>query len=105
MVDPQHAEIVALVRGIRTALDDLAIRGLRAAGPDDLTQLEAYRDQLRGMGAGHLAEHLDTLLDETREDQRAAARSLVRAQAGLRVFQRLLTLRSVASRLTTPVEG
>ncbi len=98
-MDPAHAEVVALVQGISKQLDELAIRGLRAAAPDDTTQLEAFRDQLQGMGAVHLAESLDTLLTETREGRRAAARTLVRSQAGLRVFERLLTLRSVSMRL------
>lgn len=98
-------DYVSVVERLTQMLDTLVMRGLRACGREELAQLESYRDELRGIGAEHLASSLDELLRETREGERAAARTLLRAQASLRVFERLLTQRAVAAQLSAVLEA
>src|SRR5207237_171933 len=83
----------------QAALDDLVVRGLRAAGAQDLARLTALRDEFRSAGAEHLAGRLSTLDDAIRADDRAAAPALLRAMTALRLLDRMLTLEVVASAL------
>ena len=90
----------ALVR-IGAAMDALAVRGLRAAGPDDTAQLESFRDELSGMGASHLASLLNVLLERVREGRRDAPRAFLHAHTALRMLERLYTLRRVDAVLSS----
>jgi hypothetical protein len=80
-------------------LDDLVVRGVRAAGPRDLARLTASRDEFRAAGAEHLAGRLTTLVDHVRADDRAAAPALLRAMTALRLFDRMITLEVAAGAL------
>ncbi len=71
------SEVVQTVERLRGALDLLVIRGLRAAGADQVALLESHASELRGMGAEHLAVSLDRLVEETRDGNREAARALL----------------------------
>jgi|GEM_PF-1016708 len=84
---------------LHTALDDLAMRGLRAAGPQDLARLTALRDEFRAAGAGHVAERLTTTIDAVRADDRSSAATLLRAMVTSRLFDRMLTLEVAAGLL------
>ena len=57
------AELRDALDRLHAALEDLAVRGLRAAGAADLTRLTALRDEFRTAGAGHLADRLTALVD------------------------------------------
>jgi hypothetical protein len=92
-LDP--AEIVQTVERLEGELVDLAIRGLRAVGPQHLASLEALRQEFERIGADHLAGRIATLVGAIRADDRNAAVALLRAQASLRVFERVLTLQAV----------
>ena len=74
------------------ALDDLAVRGVRAAGASDLARLTALRDEFRTAGAEHLAGCLAKMLDAIRAGDRSAAADLLRASTALRLFDRVFTL-------------
>jgi hypothetical protein len=92
-------EIVLTLERLRGEMEDLTVRGLRSAGPGHLTPLTALRDDLERTGAGYLAAQLGAVIDAIRADDRAAAAALLRAQASLRVFERVLTLEVVGDRL------
>ena len=94
------AELRDALDRLHAALDDLAIRGLRAAGPQDLAKLAALRDEYHGAGAGHIAGRLDETLEAVRADDRGAAAALLRAMTAARLFDRMLTLEVAASLLS-----
>jgi hypothetical protein len=95
------AELRDALDRLHAALDDLAVRGLRAAGPRDLAKLIALRDEFAAAGAGHLAERLSTTIDAVRSDDRGAALALLRAMTATRLFDRMLTLEVAASMLAS----
>jgi hypothetical protein len=77
---------------LHSAVDDLVVRGVRAAGATDLARLTALRDEFRTAGAEHVAEKLATLIDAVERGDRAAAGALMRAVTTFRLFDRMLTL-------------
>jgi hypothetical protein len=92
-------EIVYTLGRLQAELEDLAVGGLRAAGPERLPVLKTLRDDLGRAGASAIATRLDTLVEAIRDDRRDAGAALMRAQAGVRLFERLLTLDVAAARL------
>ena len=98
------AELRDALDRLHGALDDLVVRGVRAAGAQDLTRLTALRDEFRAAGAEHLAGRLTTLADHVRADDRAAAPALLRAMTTLRLFDRMLTL-EVATAALAAADG
>jgi hypothetical protein len=96
---PETDEVVQTIERLQSAFEDLVVRGLRAAGPGQLTALEAMQSELERTGAGHLAGRIGALVTAVRNDDRAAAAALLRAQASLRVFERLLTQEVAADSL------
>src|SRR5262245_65597604 len=96
------AELRDALDRLHAAMDDLAVRGLRAAGPQDLAKLTALRDEFRAAGAGHIAERLDATIEAARADDRGAAATLLRAMTSARLFDRMLALEVAASILTDP---
>jgi hypothetical protein len=90
-----HDEIAELrdaLERLQTALDDVVVRGLRAAGPAELARLSALHDEFRGAGAAQLAERLQALLEALRADSRTAPGALLRTLTAVRLFDRCLTL-------------
>src|SRR3954464_14495024 len=98
------AELRDALDRLHAALDDLAVRGLRAAGPQDLAKLIALRDEFRDAGAGHIAERLSATIEAVRADEHGAAATLLRAMTAGRLFDRMLTLEVAASMLSDHVE-
>ncbi len=94
------AELRDAIDRLHAAMDDLAVRGLRAAGPQDLAKLAALRDEFRTAGAGHIADRLDTTLELVRSDDRGAAAALLRTMTAVRLFDRMLTLEVAAGMLS-----
>ncbi len=86
------AEIVQVIDRLRSQFEDLAIRGLRAAGAADLAKLRLLREELERVGAGHMASQIAAIVDAIDRGERSSAQALLRAQASLRVFERILTL-------------
>ncbi len=93
------AELRESLDRLYTALDDLVVRGLRAAGPRDLARLIGLRDEFQTAGAGHIAGRLSEVVDLVRADDRTAAPALMRAVTSLRLFDRMLTLEVAAMAL------
>jgi hypothetical protein len=97
-------EIVATVERLESELVDLGIRGLRAVGPQHLAALQSLHEELQRIGADHLAGRIEFLVSAIRADDREAAVALLRTQASLRVFERVLTLQAVGEILEQMVE-
>ena len=95
----EQDELVHTVEHLQGALEDLAARGLRSAGKEHLAKLSALREEFERVGADHLAGRIAELLDAAKAGDRSAAAALLRTQASLRVFERILTLRIVHASL------
>ena len=89
---------------LRKLLENLTVRGLRACGPDELSQLDSNIEYLDGAGAGHVASVLTALRDQIANDRRTAAKALLEAQMSVRLLERLLTLRVVRSQYKLALE-
>lgn len=94
-------EVVQTVERLQRSFEDLAVRGLRSCGPENLQVLSALHEELDRIGAAHLAGRLEDLIAKIRNDDRGSALSLMRAQASLRVFERLLTLETVETEMAS----
>jgi len=94
-------EIVQTIGRLQGELEDLAVRGLRSAGPGDLSTLTLLREEFERIGANHLAGRIATVTDAIRNDDRSAAPALMRTLASLRVFERILTLEVVGALLAS----
>jgi hypothetical protein len=87
------------IERLRSMLENLIVRGLRACGREELVQLESYAEDLDRSGAGHVASILTELRQQIERNDRAAARTLLSAQTSARLLERLLTLRVVKGTL------
>ncbi len=94
------AELRDALDRLHAAMDDLVVRGVRAAGPAEVARLTALRDEFRMAGAEHLAEKLATLVDAVNAGERNAAPALMRAVTTFRLFDRMLTLEAARAALT-----
>lgn len=92
-------EILQTIERLGGAFADLMVRGLRSAGPKDLAVLRAMREEFERIGAGHMAERVAIVVAGIEKDDPGAAAALLRAQASLRVFERILTLEAAAGAL------
>lgn len=88
-------ELRVSMERLRTLLENLILRGLRACGPDELGELQSYTEHLERAGAGHVAAVLAELHAQIQKDDRASAQTLLKAQTSVRLLERLLTLRVV----------
>jgi hypothetical protein len=88
-------ELRVSIERIRTLLENLVVRGLRACGPDELAQLDSFSEHLEQTGAGCLASGLADLRRQIESDDRGSARTLLQTQINVRLLERLLTLRVV----------
>jgi hypothetical protein len=99
-IDPDELQqVLQALQHSRTLLDDLVVRGVRAAGPAEHGRLDALQGELSRVGARHLAEQLRTLAEAMRADDPKATAGLLRAQTSLYLFDRVLTLRVVEAGL------
>lgn len=99
------AELRDALDRLHAAMDDLVVRGVRSAGPQELARLTALRDEFRTAGAEHLAEKLATLVDAVSAGERSAAPALMRAVTTFRLFDRMLTLEAARGALTAVGQG
>ncbi len=96
-------EVVQAIELLQGEFEDLAMRGLRATGPQHLAKLDMLRAEWERIGADHLAGRIGTLVNAIRSDQGAAA-ALLQAQASLRVFERILTLEHAGALLRNQLQ-
>ena len=98
-------EVRHTLRRLQDELEDLTVGGLRAVGTERLPLLEALAEDFAGIGAAHLAERLEALTGGIRDGGRDAAGALLRTQSSLRLFERILTLRTVETRFAALAGG
>lgn len=77
---------------LQKTFDNLVVRGVRTTGPQQLSMLEALREELVRIGAGHLAECIQEVITAIKNGAANGSRALMSAQASLRVFERLITV-------------
>lgn len=87
-----HTEVTAALYALQQALENLFVRGIKAAGSDDVQRLSAHGEELGRAGAAYLAGQVETLIRHVRAADAEAARVLLRTQTALRVFERVLSL-------------
>ncbi|HSK05239.1 MAG TPA: hypothetical protein VK932_28520, partial [Kofleriaceae bacterium] len=92
MTPDERAEIVGSVATLQGQLEALVVRGVRAAGGDDLKQLAALHEDLGRIGAAYLGGRIGELIGHARTGDPKASAALCGAQTALRVFDRVLTL-------------
>ena len=85
-------EIQQIVEHLQSVLENLVTRGLRTAGPAERNALGTLGDEFTRIGAGHLAEQVLSLREAIENDAREAPERLLKTQASLRLFERILTL-------------
>lgn len=101
----ETVEIVQTIEHVQSAFEDLAVRGLHSAGPEHLATLSALREEFERISAGHLAGRIAAVVEALRGGESGAAVALMRAQASLRVFERVLTLQIAAQTLSALLES
>lgn len=101
----ETAEIVQTIEHVQNTLEDLAVRGLRSAGAEQVNTLSALREEFERIGVSHLAGRIAALIEALRNGDVRAAAALLRAQASLRVFERVLTLQVAAQTLRALLES
>ena len=97
-------EVMQVLEHLQGVFGDLAVRGLRSAASSQIATLRNLRMELERVGAAHLASHIAAVLTALENDDRSAAAALLRAQANVRVFERILTLEAAAATLGSLVE-
>jgi hypothetical protein len=98
-------EIMQTVEHLQQVLENLIVRGLRSAGSQERSTLQALRDEFDRIGAHHLASRIGTLSGALQNDDRSAAAALLKTQASVRVFERVLTLQCAEAALKHFTEG
>ncbi len=93
------AEVATSLQVLNQCFEDLVVRGLKSAGPDDVKRLDAITQEFGRAGANYLADVLTSLVRATREGDDEAARLLLRSQTAARVFERVLSLDAAAEAL------
>jgi len=93
------AAVVYQLRQLQEECEDLAIGGLRSVGPERIPLLRQLAEQLSQIGALHLSEQWRTLIDAINSNDKSAAAALMRVQANIKLFERILTLESATSQL------
>jgi hypothetical protein len=91
----EYDELRVQIERVRALLEGLIVRGLRACGPDELSQISSFAEHLEQAGVGHLASLLSDLQGQIERDERSSARKLLETQINVRLLERLLTLRVV----------
>lgn len=105
IIDPDElAQVVQALERSKQLLDQLVVRGVRTAGPEQLDELEALRDELGRVGAHHLAERMGALVSAMRNDDPDSGRALLRTQTSLHLFDRILTMEVVGQQLRATLE-
>lgn len=84
---------------LQGAMEDIALRGLRAAGAAEMAKLRSLADEFRTAGAGHLGDRLDSVVQSISTNDREAVVALLRAMTSARLFDRMLTLEVCSSML------
>lgn len=98
-------EIAHTIERLRSQLEALAVRGIRAAGPGDVALLRAAGEEFERVGAEHMTERIGDVVRTLEQGDCPAAAALLRAQTSLRLFERVLTLEIAQAALDALVEA
>ena len=90
MIDQK--EVMQTIEHLQKTFDNLVVRGVRTIGPQQLSTLEALREELVRIGAAHLAGRIQAVITAIKNGGSSGAHALMSAQASLRVFERLITV-------------
>jgi len=93
-------EVIQTIEHLQRTFEDLALRGLRASGANEITTLTNIKEECERIGAYHLAERVGAIIDAIKTNSRSGADALMRAQSSLRVFERILTLETAQQLLS-----
>lgn len=85
-------EIANTVEHVRSEMEALTIRGIRAAGPEHVAMLMSAGEEFERIGADHMAGRIGDVVMAIDQSDPSAGAALLRAQTSLRLFDRLLTL-------------
>ena len=97
-------EAAFTVEQVQQLFRDLTVGGLLTAGADKINLLRTFGEEFSRIGAAHIAEHLKVLLQAVEDNSRESAVLLMRAQASIRLFDRLLTLEFAEGQLDSAVD-
>ena len=78
---------------------DLTVGGVLTAGSDKVSTLRTLHEEFARIGASHIAEHLAKLLLAIEHNSQESAVLLMRAQASVQLFARILSLQYAANSL------
>lgn len=95
----ENDEIARAISRLQAELEDLAIRGLRTAGTQQLAPLKAMREEFERIGAAHLAGRVAKVISGIESNDDDAAGALLQAQASLRLFERVLSQEAAVDHL------
>jgi hypothetical protein len=87
-----RTEVTAALFALQQALENLFVRGIKAAASEDVQLLVAHGEELGRSGAAYLAGQVEALIRHVRAADAEAGRVLLRTQTALRVFERVLSL-------------
>lgn len=99
MMDDTFQEVSFTVEQVQQLFRDLTVGGLLTAGADKINMLKTLAGEFSRIGASHISEHLQKLLKAIEANSRESAVLLMRAQASIRLFDRLLTLEYASMQL------
>jgi hypothetical protein len=85
-------EVQDVVDHLQTVLENLVTRGLTAAESGDRKALATLCDEFVRIGATHLADRVGSLCEALESGDRDGPTRLLKTQASLRLFERVLTL-------------
>ncbi len=103
-MEQELEQIVHCLQQLQAEFEDLAVGGLRNLGPEHLPLLHSLCEQLDAIGARHTGSRLQTLATAIERDDKNAASALMQAQAGLRLFERILTTETMKKNLRRMID-
>ena len=90
-MNSEFEEITHHLQQLQAEFEDLAVGGLRTLGAEHLPLLESLSEHFFQIGATHISDCLQELTKAIRDNDKNAASALMRAQANVRLFERILT--------------
>ena len=85
-------EVAFTIEQVQQLFRDLTVGGLLTADTEKINTLRTLYEEFSKIGAPHIAENLKALLGAIEANSRESAVLLMRAQASIRLFDRILTL-------------
>ncbi|NOQ65480.1 MAG: hypothetical protein GQ582_13295 [Methyloprofundus sp.] len=92
-------EINHTLQQLQQLFRDLTVGGLLTAGSDKVNTLKTLHKEFARIGASHIAEQLEKLLLAIEHNSQESAVLLMRAQASVQLFARILSLQYAANSL------